>query len=188
MSRQCQLTILNTIVAVCVLWGGESYGQTNLERAKNLVTCYTGNYPVLCRRAWLSPEEIKKTERAEYSANLKTCLTGKYPSLCKKLALSEQEKTQVLQAEKSQNLKVCSTGKYPSLCKHSWLNPEQSREVEGAELKSRAALATLYAQPLVAFPPKAQGDYSSRQNSGGCGSRGGPGWRKPDGKCASWQD
>ena len=22
----------------------------------------------------------------------------------------------------------------------------------------------------------------------GCGSRGGPGWRKPNGKCASWED
>jgi hypothetical protein len=25
-------------------------------------------------------------------------------------------------------------------------------------------------------------------NSSGCGSRGGPGWRLPNGKCASWSD
>lgn len=26
------------------------------------------------------------------------------------------------------------------------------------------------------------------RGSGGCGSRGGPGWRKPNGQCASWRD
>lgn len=27
-----------------------------------------------------------------------------------------------------------------------------------------------------------------RQTRTGCGSQGGPGWRRPDGKCASWED
>ena len=29
---------------------------------------------------------------------------------------------------------------------------------------------------------------SSGRGSDGCGGRGGPGWRKPNGKCASWRD
>lgn len=28
----------------------------------------------------------------------------------------------------------------------------------------------------------------SGRSSDGCGGRGGPGWRKPNGKCASWRD
>lgn len=30
--------------------------------------------------------------------------------------------------------------------------------------------------------------YRSGGRSGGCGSRGGPGWRKANGQCASWRD
>jgi hypothetical protein len=29
---------------------------------------------------------------------------------------------------------------------------------------------------------------SGGRGSDGCGGRGGPGWRKPNGKCASWRD
>ena len=180
------------VAAIClaalVMGAGVAEAQSDLERAKNLVTCYTGANPSLCKRSWLSAEEAEKANRAEHDANLKTCLTGKYPALCRKAGLSQVERGQVEQAERSANVEVCRTGRYPSLCKHGLLTPEQRTEVEAAELRTKTSTSALYAPPIAAPHSTNQGQYAAPRNSGGCGSRGGPGWRKPNGKCASWRD
>jgi hypothetical protein len=110
--------------------------QTDFDKAQNLATCLSGRYPTLCKKHWLSSEELKKTEDAERQENLKTCLTGRYPSLCDKSLLSETELKQVLDAEKSENLRTCLTGRYPSLCDKSLLTNEQLSQTQAAEKKA----------------------------------------------------
>jgi len=82
--------LLSTALAMTV-----TSAQTDLQRAQNLVTCLSGNYPSLCKQAWLSTDERAKAEQAERRENLRTCMTGRFPSLCQKSRLSPEEAKQV---------------------------------------------------------------------------------------------
>ena len=161
--------------------------QTDLDYARNLVVCYTGTTPPLCRRVWLSDAEKLKADKAEREANLRRCLTGSYPSLCKRGSLSEEELRRVESAESQVNLQRCLMGRYPSLCKHDKLTSEQATQVAAAEEKSKAAARAYLAQPSASAPTYLYAPAVSHAG-GACGSRGGPGWRKANGKCASWRD
>lgn len=161
--------------------------QSDLDYARNLVVCYTGSTPSLCRRAWLSDSEKLKADKAEREANLRRCLTGSYPSLCKRSSLSDEELRRVESAENQVNLQRCLMGRYPSLCKHDKFTSEQAIQVAAAEEKSKAAARAYLAQPSASAPAYMYAPPLSH-TSGGCGSRGGPGWRKANSKCASWRD
>lgn len=50
-----------------------------------------------------------------------------------------------------------------------------------AKKRDESKTAMTYDGPVVEKPAKAH-------KSAGCGSHGGPGYRKQDGNCASWQD
>jgi hypothetical protein len=93
----------------------------------------TGKYPVLCRKAELSPTELQQVAEAERRENLRVCLTGKYKVLCKKQLLTPAELEQTLNAERAQNLRVCLTGSFPVLCDKSLLNSEQLSQAIAAE-------------------------------------------------------
>jgi hypothetical protein len=111
----------------------EAFAQTDLQRAQNLVTCHSGRYPRLCKREWLTPEELKKSEAAERRENLNVCLTGRYTSLCNRAKLTPDETHQVIEAEKRENLKKCLTGRYKTLCKKHLLSEAELKQVLGAQ-------------------------------------------------------
>ena len=131
------------------------------------------------------------TSVSERRENIKTCLDGRYPSLCRKGLLTQPERARVAEAEQRENLKTCLDGRYPSLCRKDLLT-----QVERAQVAEAERHVNLETRPI---PHRgSQGSYGSHRGgtsrshggygSGGCGSRGGPGWRRPDGKCASWRD
>jgi hypothetical protein len=107
--------------------------QTDLQRAQNLATCLAGRYPNLCKRQWLSADELRKVEIAERRENLKTCLVGRYPNLCNRSKLTPDEVQQVVAAEKRENLKTCLLGRYKNLCKKHLLTQEELKQVLAAE-------------------------------------------------------
>lgn len=107
--------------------------QSDFERAQNLTTCLGGRYPAICKKHWLSADELKKAESAEHRENLKTCLTGRYPVLCNRNKLTAEEALQVLSAEKRENLKTCLMGRYKALCKKNLLSEPELRQVLAAE-------------------------------------------------------
>ena len=124
----------------------DTFAQTDLQRAENLATCLSGRYPRLCKRQWLTPEELTKVEAAERRENLKVCLTGRYPALCNRAVLTSEEFQQVIAAEKRENLKICLTGRYKSLCKKNLLTEAELKQVLAAERAEnlRTCLTGLY--------------------------------------------
>lgn len=191
-ARRFTVNLRNAIalVAMIPIFGTSAVlAQSDLDRARNLVTCYTGTLPTLCKRQWLNSEERGKADEAEHRENLKMCLNGTYPSLCLKSKLTPDELAQVESAEKAVNLRICASGRTPSLCRHSLLTEDQRREIAVVEERVRAS--NLSASRNFYLPPDTRpsgGDAYGGGRSGGCGSRGGPGWRKANGKCASWRD
>lgn len=125
------------VVAVMVPLGllipDHAIAQTDLQRAQNLATCLTGTYPTLCKRQWLTTEDLRKVEAAERQENLKICLTGKYPSLCRRDKLSQKELEQTVAAERNENREICMTGRYKSLCKKKLLTESDIKQVLVAE-------------------------------------------------------
>lgn len=113
--------------------GSPSFGQGTEAKRRNLETCLSGQYPILCKHSLLTPDELERVREAERAANLRTCLTGKYPILCRHALLRGSEVEQVREAERRENLKTCRTGKYPILCKHALLTPAERTEVDVAE-------------------------------------------------------
>jgi len=111
----------------------EALAQTDLQRAQNLATCFAGRYPNLCKRQWLSADEVRKVESAERRENLKTCLVGRYPNLCNRSKLNSEELRQVIAAEKRENLKTCLAGRYKNLCKKQLLTQDELKQVLAAE-------------------------------------------------------
>lgn len=107
--------------------------QTDLQRAQNLATCLAGRYPTLCKRQWLSAEELTKVEIAESRENLKTCLAGRYPTLCNRSRLTSAELDNVNAAERRENLKICLAGRYRTLCRKHLLTEEELVRVLAAE-------------------------------------------------------
>jgi len=140
------------VVAVIALGGlllpDRAAGQTDLQRAQNLATCLTGKYPSLCKRQWLTSEELRKVETAERQENLRICLTGKYPSLCRREKLSPQELAQTAEAERNENRRICLTGRYKALCKKNLLTESELKQVLSAERTEnfRICLTGLYPQ------------------------------------------
>jgi len=136
-------------VVLVVLVGfraGHGQAQSDLDRAKNLATCLEGRYSILCKRSWLSPQELQKAEGAERRENLKTCMSGRYTSLCKKQWLSSTELKDVLVAERSENLKTCLEGRYKSLCNKNLLTGAELEQVVTAESREnlKTCLSGLY--------------------------------------------
>jgi hypothetical protein len=86
---------LASLGAALLLAASMAGAQTDLQRAENLATCLRGRYPALCKKAWLSAAELRKTEAAERRENLATCLDGKYPTLCHRQLLTPAERSQV---------------------------------------------------------------------------------------------
>ncbi|MHB1271916.1 MAG: hypothetical protein ACYCZD_03955 [Rhodanobacter sp.] len=130
MSQRVRFAIL---VFVTLFTTSSASAQTDLEKAQNLATCLEGRYPALCKRQWLTSEELRKVEVAEHREMLKTCLTGRYPALCNKANLSADELQRVISAEKLENLKTCLLGRYPALCNKALLTGEQLAEMQKAE-------------------------------------------------------
>lgn len=122
-----------TLVALVGFLATGSFAQSDLDRAKNLATCLEGKYSSLCKRRWLTPQELQKVEVAERRENLKTCMSGRYTSLCKKDRLSPNELKEVLLAERRENLKTCMSGRYKSLCKKNLLTELELKHVLVAE-------------------------------------------------------
>ncbi len=112
---------------------GIAHGQTDLQRAQNLVTCLEGRFPSLCHTEWLSPADRQKAVLAERRENLETCLSGKYPALCNKNELSAEQKAEVDVAERRENLGTCLTGRYKALCKKELLSASELSQVREAE-------------------------------------------------------
>lgn len=124
------------LIAASVVVGLEiptSFAQTDLQKAQNLATCLAGRYPNLCRRQWLSTEELEKVDIAEHRENLKICLVGRYPNLCNRSKLHATELPQVMAAEKRENLKTCLVGRYKNLCKKRLLTQDELKQVLAAE-------------------------------------------------------
>lgn len=72
-------------------------------------------------------------------------------------------------------------------------------EVDAAPKQRPAERRSVIANGTNNPPPRPARDDATRstrsgayrpsaRSSDGCGGRGGPGWRKPNGKCASWRD
>jgi hypothetical protein len=123
-------------------------GQTDLERSQNLATCLTAKYPSLCKRQWLTSEDLRKVEAAEHQENLRICLTGKYPSLCRREKLSPKEFEQTVEAARNENRRICLTGRYRTLCKKNLLTEPELKQVLVAERTEnlRVCLTGLYPQ------------------------------------------
>lgn len=124
--------------AIWLLLGGsllvtELGAQSPKDRAENLATCLSGQFPILCRHEWLSAEDLARAREAERLQNLETCLTGLYPTLCKRNLLAADEKVRVDAAERRENLKTCLAGTFPTLCKHGLLSPAERVRVIEAE-------------------------------------------------------
>lgn len=141
-----QITILIFAATLVALAFSPVAAQSDDDKAKNLTTCLSGRYPALCKKNWLSADELKKVESAEHHENLKTCLTGRYPALCNRSKLSTDEAQQVLAAEKRENLKTCLTGHYKTLCKKNLLSEPELKQVLVAEQSEnlRACLTGRY--------------------------------------------
>ena len=126
--------VFSLALTLLVLFGsGNASAQSELDRARNLSTCLNGQYPTLCKRSWLSTEEVSRTDFAERRENLATCLTGQYAALCRRHLLSPDELTRVEAAERRVNLETCLQGKYAALCKKGKLTADELRRVEAAE-------------------------------------------------------
>ncbi|MBK6008686.1 hypothetical protein JJB11_21505 [Ramlibacter ginsenosidimutans] len=125
--------LLVSLVAVLGSLAASSFAQSELDRAKNLAMCLEGRYPSLCKRSWLTSQELPKVEAAERRENLKTCMSGRYASLCKREWLSPNESREVLLAERRENLKTCMSGRFKSLCKKSLLTQAELTQVLAAE-------------------------------------------------------
>ena len=72
--------------------------------ADNLSTCLSGNYPSLCKKHLLTPEQARQADAAERADNLETCLSGNYPSLCKKHLLTPEQARQADAAERGDDI------------------------------------------------------------------------------------
>lgn len=125
--------VVPVIALVGLLVPASAVGQTDLQRAQNLATCLAGKYPSLCKRQWLTTEELRKVETAERQENLRICLTGKYPSLCRRDKLSPQELEQMVAAERNENRRICLTGRYKTLCKKNLLSETDLKQALIAE-------------------------------------------------------
>src|SRR5215472_7519866 len=84
-------SLIAVVLLVGVFFPALAIAQTDVQRAQNLTTCLSGRYTSLCRREWLTAEELRRVIAAERQENLRVCLTGKYPALCRKDLLSAQE-------------------------------------------------------------------------------------------------
>ncbi len=146
MARQLVVALL-TLIGLLV--PDLAIGQTDLQRAQNLATCLAGKYPSLCKRQWLTTEDLRKVEIAEWQENLRICLTGKYPSLCQKDKLSPQELEQAVAAEKSENRRACLTGRYKALCKKNLLTEAELKQVMLAERTENLRMCLMGLHPLV---------------------------------------
>jgi hypothetical protein len=133
--------------------------QSDGEKSRNLTTCLNGRYPSLCKKIWLTKDEIANVDAAERRENLAICLDGRYPSLCKKSLLNVSESEKVLVSEKRENLKTCISGKYKSLCKKNLLSDAELYQVKAAESVEnlRTCLSGLYpslCNKILLTPPQ----------------------------------
>lgn len=103
---------------------------------ENLRICLSGQYPDLCKRSLLTPDEVAQADAAERRANFTTCISGPYPALCKRGLLTSDEASQVQAAERRANFNTCISGQYPALCKHALLTTEEARQVDAAERRA----------------------------------------------------
>lgn len=118
-------------------------------RQKNLQTCLTGQFPMLCNRKLLHPEELKQVEAAERRRNLEICLTGQFPMLCDKSLLSQDQLSQTVNAEKLRNREVCLSGQFKMLCKYEWLSKEDLAKAKQAEAEFAERVKGLTNSPSV---------------------------------------
>jgi hypothetical protein len=80
---------------------------------------------------------------------------------------------------------VLFKGKYKNsnfIIRYSKIDPINGSSVLVAGARTFAICSVYFA------PTDTNSGVSIGGRAGGCGSRGGPGYRRPDGRCASWQD
>lgn len=80
--------------------------------------------------------------------------------------------------------------KQKSILWQEWMAWDKDIRVKFAHPEKEATPTACFAIMCVEFErqPIMNGGYGGRGGGIGCGSRGGPGWRKPNGQCASWRD
>lgn len=127
------IAFLVFVTGLYVIDCATAFAQSDLQRAENLATCLNGRYPSLCKKSWLTADELKKAEMAERQENLNLCLTGRYPTLCNKSKLTPNEAQQVLAAERRENLNTCLTGRFKALCRKDLLSASELKQVLAAE-------------------------------------------------------
>jgi hypothetical protein len=137
------------IALVILLVPGLAIAQTDLQRAQNLATCLAGKFSSLCKREWLTREELRKAEIAERQENLRVCLTGKYRSLCRRDKLSPQELEQAVAAERNENRRVCLTGRYKALCDKTLLSETERKQALLAERTENLRICLAGRYPLL---------------------------------------
>ena len=74
------------------------------EYGKNLGTCLSGSYPMLCKHGLLTRDDAERVERAELAKNFELCISGRYPMLCKHDLLNSDQRVSVQQAELPEKL------------------------------------------------------------------------------------
>jgi hypothetical protein len=142
---------------VCVALIGAS-----AARADNLSTCLNGQYPALCNKALLTPQQRAQAEAAERSANLQICLEGSYRALCRHELLTPSEARRVQVAEHDANLRLCLEGNYRALCDHSLLTTVERNEVYVAEKRANLAICLKGDYPTLCDHSSLTDDQSAR--------------------------
>jgi endonuclease YncB( thermonuclease family) len=73
---------------------------------------------------------------------------------------------------------------------HAWVYDRYvtDRGLYAVQESARSAKEGLWSDPNAIAPWDWRRASRARADRSDCGSRGGPGWRKPNGQCASWED
>ena len=71
---------MKRLLPVLVVYG-VLLGNAGLSLGENLETCLSGNYPTLCKKLLLTPDQRRQADAAERRENLHTCLSGIPPQL-----------------------------------------------------------------------------------------------------------
>ncbi len=107
-----------------------NYAFKNKKHQDNYKTCISAQYKSLCKKSWLTREQLRLVDIAWKKDNYKTCISAQYQSLCKKAWLTREQLRLVDIAWEKDNYKTCISAQYQSLCKKAWLTREQLRLVD----------------------------------------------------------
>ena len=112
-------------------------GSAGASWANNLRTCLSGNYPLLCKRHLLTPDQSRQADAAERRANWRTCSSGKYPSLCKRHLLTPDQSRQADAAERGESLPPVIVRKSPPPSRSASAKEIERLRKENARLRKQ---------------------------------------------------